>query len=59
MKLSILYLIIMWVWCAGAQLWIFASLKQDNPKLLWVAAIYGLVMVLNGVTALSYQAAGQ
>lgn len=59
MKLSIVYLILMWVWWAGAQLWIYASIKSENPKLLWVAGLYGLVMLLDGLTALAYQAQGQ
>lgn len=59
MNLSVFYLILMYVWFIGAEIWIFTAMRRDEPKLLWIAGLYGLVMILNGVTALAYYAQGQ
>lgn len=59
MTLSVLYLIIMWVWFIGAELWIFTAMRRDEPRLLWVVGMYVLVALVNGMTALAYQHAGQ
>lgn len=59
MSLSVVHLIIMWIWFLGAEIWIFTAMKSDNPRLLWVAGLYSLVALLNGFSALAYQHSGQ
>jgi hypothetical protein len=59
MKLSLIYLLIMWVWVIGAWLWTYVAATKGEPRFLWVAGVYGLVGILNGFTALAYQHSGR
>ena len=59
MSLSVFYLIIMWLWFIGAEIWIFTAMRTENNRYLAVAAIYGLVMLVYGGMALMYEARGQ
>lgn len=50
------YFVIMILWFIGAEVWIFAAARSDNPRYFVVAGFYALVALIYGVLAIASQA---